>query len=424
MIFENSVEFAGEMDALDALRGYRNEFFIPKKDGKEVIYLCGNSLGLQPKSVRKYIEVELNNWETLGVEGHFEGAYPWMYYHKIFAEAEAKIVGALTKEVVVMNTLTVNLHLMMVSFYKPGHVRNKILMEGGAFPSDQHAMESQARFHGFDPEEVIIEIFPREGEDSLRTEDIIDKIKEHNESLALVMMGGVNYYTGQAYEMDVITKAGHEAGAIVGFDLAHAAGNIKLELHDWGVDFAVWCTYKYLNSGPGGAAAAFVHERWSERPDIPRFAGWWGFEEETRFLMQKGFKPMKGADGWQLSNAQIFPLAIHKASLDIFNRAGIDALSAKSRLLTSYLFYLLQDNMLGIEADFKILTPQEPKHRGAQVSILTGTKGREIFNGLNKEGIIADWREPNVIRVAPVPLYNTFTDVYKFVNVFKNMHNS
>ena len=420
MFFENSADFAYEMDMLDALRHYRDLFHIPKLKGKDVIYFCGNSLGLQPKSVRQYVETELKSWEIFGVEGHFEGLNPWKYYHKMFAEPVSRLVGALPDEVVVMNNLTVNLHLMMVSFYRPSKERYKIIIEGGAFPSDQYAVESQTRFHGFNPEETIIELIPREGEHTLRTEDILRTIEQAGDSLALVLLGGVNYYTGQAFEMDVITAAAHKAGALAGFDLAHATGNLKLELHDWGVDFAVWCGYKYLNSGPGGSSGVFVHEKWAHSPELPRFAGWWGYEEETRFKMRKGFKPMAGAAGWQLSNAQILPMAAHKASLEIFDRAGMDALSAKSKMLTGYLLYLLHENIgQGANPDFTIITPEDAKHRGAQVSILTGENGKDTYEKLKSEGIVADWREPNVIRVAPVPLYNTFADVYHFASIFK-----
>ena len=419
MIFENSADFAYEMDQLDALRSYRDLFHFPKKNGKEVIYLCGNSLGLQPKSVRGYIETELKSWEELGVEGHFEGKNPWMYYHKMFAEPVSRLVGALPHEVVVMNNLTVNLHLMLVSFYKPTRERFKIIMEGGAFPSDQYALESQVRFHGFDPAECLIELVPRDGEMTLRTEDILNTIEKHKDTLALVMMGGVNYYTGQAFRMDLITEAAHKAGALAGYDLAHAAGNIELQLHDWNVDFGVWCSYKYLNSGPGGCSGAFVHEKWANQPDLPRFAGWWGYEESTRFKMQKGFKPMFGAEGWQLSNAQILPMAAHKASIDIFDRAGMEALAAKSRMLTSYLLFLLNENLPNSSAkDAIIITPIETENRGAQVSILTGANGKELYKRISDAGIIADWREPNVIRVAPVPLYNSFSDVHAFASVF------
>ena len=411
----NEIGFAKELDKNDPLKEYRQLFHIPQMDGKDVIYLCGNSLGLQPKSVRAHIETELKDWETLGVEGHFHGTNPWLSYHKMFAGPVSKLVGAKPEEVVVMNTLTTNLHLMMVSFYRPTPARFKILTEFSPFPSDSYAFESQAKFHGFNPEEAIIELRPKEGEYMLQTEDIIAKINEHKDELALVLLGGVNYYTGQAFDMEAITKAGHYAGSLVGFDLAHAAGNLILKLHDWNVDFAAWCSYKYLNSGPGGVSGVFINKKWANSPEIPRFAGWWGYDEATRFQMKKGFKPAYGAEGWQLSNAQILPMAAHKASLDIFNKATMPALNAKSQLLTGYLEFLIKNNMQkkGEEA-YKIITPSDSKQRGAQLSIIAAKNGKEIFNSLTKKGIIADWREPDVIRVAPVPMYNTFEDVWRF----------
>ncbi|MFN3446797.1 MAG: kynureninase, partial [Bacteroidia bacterium] len=334
MQFENTLAFAQQLDKEDKLAHFRNEFYMPQKEGKPMIYLCGNSLGLQPKNARAAIEQELNDWADLGVEGHFAGKNPWMYYHHFLTEKAAKVVGAKPSEVVIMNNLTANLHLMMVSFYRPTKTRYKIMMEGTAFPSDMYAMETQARFHGLNPDDTIIELKPREGEYTLRTEDIIATINANKDELAIVMMGGVNYYTGQAFDMKAITEAAHAVGATVGFDCAHAAGNLQLQLHDWNVDFAVWCTYKYLNSGPGGTSGVFVHERHGKNPDLVRFAGWWGHDEKERFQMKKGFKPMEGAAGWQLSNAQIFPMAIHKASLELFDEAGIENLRAKSEKLT------------------------------------------------------------------------------------------
>lgn len=419
MDFQNSLQFAQEQDQNDSLKSYREQFHIPKdKNGKDLIYFTGNSLGLQPKSVRGYIETELKDWETLGVEGHFHGKNPWFGYHKMFEEPVARLVGALPHEVTVMNTLTTNLHLMMVSFYRPTKERFKILVEGAAFPSDQYAVESQVRFHGFDPDKSIVEVFPREGEYTIRTEDILQAIEDHKNELALVMIGGVNYYTGQAFEMEKIAEAAHNVGALAGFDLAHAAGNLLLKLHDWNVDFAVWCSYKYLNSGPGGVSGLFVHEKWADNKDIPRFAGWWGYDEGTRFQMKKGFIHMHGAAGWQLSNAQILPMAAHKASLDIFDKVGMKALREKSDRLTGFLEYLINENMEARgEVSFKIITPSDPKQRGAQLSILALENGKQLFNKLTDNGVIADWREPNVIRVAPAPLYNTFHDVYRFVEI-------
>jgi kynureninase len=377
-----------------------------------VLYFCGNSLGLQPKTVRPAILAELDHWAEHGVEGHFRGDLPWMHYHKFLTQQTARLVGALPHEVVVMNTLTVNLHLMLVSFYRPTQQRYKIVMEAGAFPSDQYAMETQARWHGFDPAEAIVEIAPRPGEDTLRTEDIIETIEREGDRVALVIFGGVNYYTGQFYDLQAIAAAAHRVGAYAGFDLAHAAGNLPLQLHDWGADFAVWCSYKYLNSGPGGPSGVFVHERHSDNPALPRFAGWWGHDEGERFQMRKGFKPMRGAEGWQLSNAQIFSFAAHKASLDVFEAVGMEALRAKSLQLTGYLEFVL-DEVNREKNMFRIITPRDPAARGCQISALTDHRGKALFDYMTENGAIADWREPNVIRFAPVPLYNSFEDVWR-----------
>jgi kynureninase len=414
MKFETTKAFAQSLDAKDELKAYRDHFYFPQHNGENSIYLCGNSLGLQPKSVQSYLQHELEHWRQNGVEGHFKGKMPWMYYHKFFSEQSAAIVGAKPSEVVVMNTLTTNLHLMMVSFYRPTATRYKIIMEGHAFPSDQYAMESQVKFHGHQPDDAIIEMHPREGEHTLRTEDILATIEANKDEIALVMFSGVQYYTGQFFDLKSITEKGHEIGAVVGFDLAHAAGNVELKLHDWNVDFAVWCSYKYINSGPGGPSGAFVHERHAKNPDLPRFYGWWGHDEDERFLMKKGFIPMEGAAGWQLSNAPVFAMAPHKASLDIFAKVGIQALRKKSELLTAYMEFLL--NQHGDK--FNIITPKTPKDRGAQLSILTSDEnGKAIFDYISENGVIADWREPNVIRVAAVPLYNSFEDVWKFVEL-------
>lgn len=412
MHYENTLDFARSQDAQDALRPFRDQFVIPQHEATDVLYFCGNSLGLQPKTVRQALLNELDQWATHGVEGHFRGALPWMHYHKFLTQQSARLVGALPHEVVVMNTLTVNLHLAMVSFYRPTPGRYKIIMEAGAFPSDQYAMESQVRWHGLEPDDAIIEVAPRPGSDALRTDDIVQIIEKEGDTVALVLFGGVNYYTGQFYELEKIAAAAHRAGAFAGFDLAHAAGNLPLQLHDWNADFAVWCSYKYLNSGPGGPAGFFVHERHGENPALPRFAGWWGHDENERFQMKKGFKPMRGAEGWQLSNAQIFSFAAHKASLDIFDAAGIERLREKSLRLTGYLEYVLHaanhDKNL-----FRIITPTTPSERGCQLSLLTDGRGKALFNYLSDHGVIADWREPNVIRFAPVPLYNSFEDVWK-----------
>ncbi len=416
MEFENTLAFAQQLDKEDKLARFRNEFHLLQKDGKPVIYLCGNSLGLQPKRVREAIDQELKDWAELGVEGHFAGKNPWMYYHHFLTEKAAKVVGAKPSEVVVMNNLTANLHLMMVSFYRPTKTRYKIMMEVSAFPSDQYAMETQAKFHGFNPDDAIIELTPREGEYTLRTEDIIAKINAHKDDLAIVMMGGVNYYTGQAFNLEAIAQAAHDVGATVGFDCAHAAGNLKLQLHDWDVDFAVWCTYKYLNSGPGGTSGVFVHERHGKNPELIRFAGWWGHDEKERFLMKKGFKPMEGAAGWQLSNAQIFPMAIHKASLELFDEAGIENLRAKSETLTGYLEFILSD----YSKHLTVITPKTAADRGCQLSIIVNENGKILFDYLEANGIMPDWREPDVIRMSPVPLYNTFEEVYQIGLVLKN----
>ena len=415
MLYENSITFAQKLDQEDSLFGFREQFHLLMKDGHPMVYLCGNSLGLQPKAIKHAIDQELKDWAELGVEGHFEGKNPWMYYHHFLTEKAAKVVGAKTSEVVIMNNLTANLHLMMVSFFRPTKKRYKILMEGSAFPSDQYAMETQARFHNLDPDDAIIELKPRDGEYLLRTEDIIAKINEHKDDLAIVMMGGINYYSGQAFDMKAITQAAHHVGAIAGFDLAHAAGNLNLQLHDWDVDFAVWCTYKYLNSGPGGTSGVFVNERHGNNPDLVRFAGWWGHEEKERFKMKKGFVPMQGAAGWQLSNAQIIPMAMHKASLEIFDAAGIENLRKKSEKLTGYLEFILND----YSEHLTIITPKNKEARGCQLSIIVKKDGKKLFDFLQTKNILPDWREPDVIRMSPVPLYNSFEDIYKVGEAIK-----
>lgn len=417
--YENTREFAARMDSSDTLAGYRDHFYFPQHNSKNVIYLTGNSLGLQPKTARAFVEQEFADWAEFGVEGHFKGKNPWFNYHHFLTENAAKVVGALPKEVVVMNNLTTNLHLMMVSFYQPKNNRYKIVMEAGAFPSDQYAMETQVRFHGYNPDDAIIELKPREGEYTLRTEDILQTIEANADSIATVMMGGVNYYTGQAFDMQAITAAAHKAGAMCGFDLAHAAGNLHLKLHDWDVDFAVWCSYKYLNSGPGGTSGVFVNERHCNNPELNRFAGWWGHDEDERFLMKKGFKPTQGAQGWQLSNAQVFPMAIHRASLEIFAEAGIENLRTKSEALTGYLEFILDGLTQNGKHTFTIITPRDAKDRGCQLSVLVKDNGRKLFDYLTDNGVIADWREPNVIRMAPVPLYNSFTDIYELGQVLQ-----
>ena len=421
MQYEYSESFAKQQDKADEISHFRNKFHIPKFEGNDTHYFTGNSLGLQPKSVKELVNEELDSWAEHGVEGHFEGKRPWFHYHKFTKAMMAKIVGGLASEVVVMNSLTVNLHLMMVSFYQPTKERFKIITEGGAFPSDQYALETQVRFHGFNPDETIIELAAREGEDTLRTEDILSEINKHGNQLALIMMGGVQYFTGQLFDMKTITRAGHDAGAKVGFDLAHAIGNVPLQLHDWDVDFAVWCTYKYMNSGPGSSGGAFVNQRFSQDLALPRFAGWWGYNEQQRFLMQKGFVPMLGADGWQLSNVNVLPSAVILASLEIFHKVDFKKLRHKSQQLTGYSEYLINLIIKNTGAKAKIITPVDPEARGCQLSLAMEEGGREVFEFLSKHGIIVDWREPNmaatqpaIIRLAPVPLYNTFTDVYEF----------
>lgn len=414
-----SHEYALEKDEKDPLKHFRERFHIPTDDqGDELLYFCGNSLGPQPKSVPEYIRQELKDWQDLGVKGHMHGKNPWFYYHHFTQKQAAKVVGAKSEEVVMMNTLSVNLHLMMVSFYQPKGQKYKIVVEGSAFPSDHYAVESQIRFHGYDPQEGILELHPREGEHTLRTEDVTATIEQHAEKIALVLIGGVNFYTGQYFDMEAITKAAHEAGAFAGWDLAHGAGNVPVKLHDWNVDFAVWCSYKYLNSGPGSVGGVFVHEGHGNNPDLPRFAGWWGYDEDTRFDMQKGFKPMKGAAGWQLSNAQILPMAANWASLEMFEEAGMERLREKSRQLTGYLAFLIEtmrkENQQAAD-ELQIITPSNPEERGCQLSILASKEnGKQLFEKISEAGIVADWREPNVIRLAPAPLYNTFVEVFRF----------
>jgi kynureninase len=431
ILYEPSLIFAEEMDRKDPLRKFREAFLFPRHEDRDCLYFCGNSLGLQPRRVGSYLQEELARWAMLGVEGHFKGELPWTRFHRALAPASAHVVGALESEVIVMNTLTVNLHLMMVSFYRPRGGRFKIMMEAGAFPSDQYAVESQLRWHGLDPEEALVELAPRPGEECLRDEDILSAIGEHGDSLALVLFGGLNYYTGQLYDMAAITQAAHRTGAIAGFDLAHAAGNVPLHLHDWGVDFAVWCTYKYMNSGPGALSGAFVHERHAFDTEIPRLAGWWGYDEKRRFKMEKGFVPNPGAEGWQLSNAPILAFAPMRASHELFLQAGMEAIRQKSVLLTGYLEFLIDDqNETG--AQLQLITPRNPAQRGAQLSLLTGPEGKQLFEHLARQGVICDWREHNlptqdatgskagVIRLAPAPLYNSFSDVFKLSRIIKN----
>jgi kynureninase len=415
MNFESYKDFAVKLDSEDSLAFHRSRFFIPiQKNGEDVIYFAGNSLGLQPKSVRQYIEQELKDWKTLAVDAHLHGKNPWLPYHEYLTEQTAKIVGAKPNEVVNMNALTVNLHLMLVSFYRPTPSRNKILIEGKAFPSDHYAFQSQIRFHGYNPEMSLIEINPRHGETIIRTEDIEEYIEKEGDSVALVLFSGVNYYSGQAFEIERITKAGHKKGCIVGFDLAHAAGNLIMNLHDWEVDFAVWCSYKYLNGGPGAVAGCFVHEKHVNDSSIPKFLGWWGQDKETRFLMEHRFKPIPSVESWQLSNPPIFQLASLKASLDIFDETDIKTLRAKSEMLTGYLEYLIEQKGAG---SFEIITPKDKNQRGCQLSLRAKHEGKRLHQKLLDKSVVCDWREPDVIRVAPVPLYNSFMDVYNFMEI-------
>lgn len=415
MEYNNTEEFAEKLDIADELKEYRDNFFIPKtQNGNDVIYFAGNSLGLQPKTVRQYVEQELLDWEKMGVEGHMHAKHPWLPYHEFLTEQTAGIVGALPEEVVNMNSLTVNLHLMLVSFYRPSGKRNKILIEANAFPSDHYAVQSHIKYHGNDTKECLIEMSPRDGEVIIRTEDILKKIEDEGDSIALIMFAGVNYYTGQAFEMEKITEAGHKKGCMVGFDLAHAAGNLKLELNKWGCDFAVWCSYKYLNGGPGAIAGAFVHKKHLLDMNIPKFWGWWGQDKATRFLMDHDFRPIPTVESWQLSNPPILQLAALRASLDIFHKAGMDALRKKSEVLTGYMEYLINENNNG---NIEIITPKNKIERGCQLSLRAKQNGKVLHKKLNDAGVICDWREPDVIRCAPVPLYNTYKDIREFVKI-------
>ena len=426
MQYQNTLAFAQQLDEQDPLRSFRDKFLFPQHNGSDAIYLCGNSLGLQPASAKEYLAAQLTNWQDLGVEGWFDGNDPWLAYHKKLTPILSAIVGAKESEVTVMNSLTVNLHLLMVSFYKPIPNKYKIIIEGGAFPSDQYALESQVKYHGFDPKDAIIEIFPRDGEETLRTEDILKVIYANADQLALVLFSGINYYTGQFFDIDAITKAAHEAKAIAGFDLAHAAGNVVVQLHDWDVDFACWCSYKYMNSGPGGISGIFVHEKHFADKDLNRFAGWWGYRCDKRFLMAPGFDAETGAEGWQVSTPPIMLMALHKASLDIFEQAGgITSLRAKSELLTAYLEYLVNGiNQTKGEELFKIITPNDKDQRGGQLSVVCAHKAKDIFNYITRHGVIGDWREPNVIRLAPVPLYNSFKDVFNAAQILSSAINN
>ncbi len=420
MTFKNTKAFAQELDAQDQLNTYRDEFIFPKVNGKQVVYFTGNSLGLQPKRAKAYVDEIMDDWANLAVEGHFYAQKPWWDYQERFAGPLSKIVGALPSEVTVMNTLTVNLHLLMVSFYRPTPKRYKIICEEKAFPSDQYMFQSQVQFHGYKPEDAIVEVKKRPGEHCIRLEDVLATIEEVGEELALVLIGGVNYYTGQVFDIKTITEAGHKVGAKVGWDLAHAAGNIKLELHDWNVDFAAWCSYKYMNSGPGNASGCFIHEKHHADADLPRFAGWWGHNKERRFKMEETFDPIQGADGWQISNLPVLSLAPYLASVEMFAEIGMDALIEKRNKITSYLEFILHEIDKEVSSSFEIITPSNPSERGCQLSVFLHGEGRSLFDYLMKNGVITDWREPNVIRLAPVPLYCSFEDMYNFGQILKS----
>lgn len=412
-------EYAKQQDQNDALASYRNRFHIPKdKLGKEVIYMTGNSLGLQPKATKDYIDQELEDWANLGVEGHTQAKHPWLHYHEFLTENMAKVVGAKPIEVVVMNTLTANLHLMMVSFYKPTPKRYKILIEADAFPSDKYAVESQLIHHGFDPKDGLVLWKARKDEELGNYDDLVTILEAQGNEIALVMIGGVNYYTGQFFDFKRITRLAHKYGCMVGFDCAHGAGNVKLDLHDSGADFAVWCTYKYLNSGPGSLGGCFVHERHAHNKDLNRFAGWWSHNKETRFKMRDEFDQLPGAEGWQLSNPPILSMAAIRASLDMFAEVGMDKLTKKSKHLTGYFEFLI--NELN-NKDIKIITPSNPEERGCQLSIQVKNADKKLHHQLTEAGVISDWREPDVIRCAPVPLYNSYQDVYEMVERLKSI---
>ncbi|MBO9565417.1 MAG: kynureninase [Niastella sp.] len=428
MKFENTLEYAKRLDQEDPLSTFRKEFIIPTHNEKQQIYFLGNSLGLQPIRTKAYLQEVLDQWARYGVEAFFMGEAPWLGYHDKLTGTLSTIVGALPHEVVVMNQLTVNLHLLMVSFYRPEGKRRKIICEAKAFPSDQYMLETHVKHYGYNPEEVIIEVAPREGEHNIRIEDILQTIEQHKEEVALILWGGINYYTGQLFDMATITKAGHAAGAKVGFDLAHAAGNVPVQLHEWNVDFAAWCSYKYLNSGPGAIAGAYIHERYHTAPDVQRFAGWWGYNKATRFLMQKGFMPTASAEGWQLSTPSPLLYAAHRAALDIVNEAGWENIQAKRKKLNSWLWFLLNDLSKATTETtpakaFTLITPPPEAERGSQVSMLMQRAGKEkeIFDQLTEAGIMTDWREPNVIRLAPVPLYNTYEEVWRFADILRRL---
>lgn len=419
MNFTNSLDFALQMDAQDPLAKHKSEFIFPKMNDKPVIYFTGNSLGLQPKTAKTYVDEIMDNWATLAVEGHFHGSKPWWDYQERFAEPLSALVGAKPTEVTVMNTLSVNLNLLMVSFYRPTSKRYKIICEEKAFPSDQYLIQNQIKHHGFDPKDALVEVKRREGEHNFRMEDIVAKIHEVGAEAALVLIGGINYYTGQVMDMEKITKAGHTVGAYVGWDLAHAAGNVALELNKWGVDFASWCSYKYMNAGPGSVSGIFVHEK-HHHSNLPRFAGWWGHNKERRFLMEPTFDPVHGAEGWQISNLPVLSLAPYLASVHQFASIGMDVLIEKRDKITAYLDFILQEVAREVDGNFEVITPTDPQERASQLSVLLHGEGKALFHQLMAAGVVVDWREPNVIRLAPVPLYTSYEDVYAFGVILKS----
>lgn len=431
--FDTSLDCALKLDKNDNLAPYRDLFHMPEGvDNKDCLYFTGNSLGLQPKTAKDYINAELEDWAKLGVHGHFSARHAWLPYHEFLTAQTARLVGAKESEVVVMNSLTVNLHLMLVSFYRPTKERYKIIVESGAFPSDQYAVASQVEFHGFCPDTSVVELKPRPGEETLRTQDIVATIEKEGDTVALVLLGNVNYLTGQAFDVAALCQASQKVGAKFGLNLAHGAGNLLLKLHEWNVDFAVWCSYKYLNAGPGGIAGCFVHERHADAYDLPRFAGWWGHNKKERFKMGPQFDPIYGAEGWQLSNPPIFQLASLRASLEIFDKVGMEALRAKSLLLTGYLEYLIEQLACSTSQSVtlndqyratkvKIVTPKNPEERGCQLSLRISGQGKSFLKDLEASGVVCDFREPDIIRVAPVPLYNKFSDVFYFVETLSEL---
>ncbi len=416
---KNNLAYALQLDQKDDLKSFRNQFLIPtNKAGEELIYLCGNSLGLQPKKTKHYLQEVLDDWAKYGVEGHTNARHPWLPYHEFLTEKMAKIVGAYPQEVVIMNSLTANLHFMMVSFYNPTPSKHKIIIEKDAFPSDKYAVESQLLFHGYDPKNALILWEPPQGEEHCRFEDLEKIMHKQGDEVALLLIGNTNYYSGQLYPIKQITELGHRYNTKVGFDLAHGVGNIQPDLHKNGPDFAVWCTYKYLNSGPGSLGGCFVHQRHATNPKLKRFAGWWGHNKQTRFNMRHDFDVLPGAEGWQLSNPAILSMAAIRASLDIFDQAGFENIIKKSKKLTGYLEYLLNQIK---NNNINIITPNNPDERGCQLSIQVKNADKSLHTKLTQAGVISDWREPDVIRVAPVPLYNSFEDVYNFVQILKNI---